>query len=73
MRKSALVKNDFDRIAEKIDEIMEALAGNAHEHIDESDSVTITKDGFIKSVVRIQRLRNWVQGHADTRRKYNDN
>lgn len=63
-----MAKNDFDRMAEKMDEVMQTLAGEAHEFTDNGDSITITKDGFIRSVIRLQRLRNWCQGHADARR-----
>jgi len=65
-------KNDFDTVAEMIDEVMAAFAGSAHEHrahSNESDSITMTKEGFITGVIRLQRLRNFVHGHAETRRE----
>ena len=62
-------KNDFDRIAEKIDEAMAAFIGNAHEGMKHTgDSITMTKDGFIKGVIRLQRLRDWCEGLAETSR-----
>ena len=62
------MENDFDRIAAEMDKVMQVFAGNAHEPNDGSDSITITKDGFISGVIRLQRLRNWVAGFAETHR-----
>ncbi len=62
-------ENDYDRIAKAIDEALAAFTGNAHEpRRDNGDSITMTKDGFITGVVRFQRLRDWVEGLADTHR-----
>ncbi len=33
-----------------------------------SDSITMTKDGFITGIIRLQRLRNWVEGLAEAHR-----
>lgn len=58
-------ENDYDGIAKSIDEALAAFTGNAHEPRDSvSDSITMTKDGFITGVIRLQRLRDWVEGLA---------
>lgn len=62
--------NDYDSIAEAIDEALAAFTGNAHEpRKDGGDSITMTKDGFITGVIRFQRLRDWVEGLAETHRR----
>lgn len=61
--------SDYDTIAYKIDEAIAAFTGNAHEPCHNSDSITMTKDGFIAGVIRFQRLRDWVEGLAETHRK----
>ena len=62
-------KNDYDRIADKIDEVLSAFTGNAHEpHAELGDSITITKDGFITGVIRLQRLRDWAKGLSEAHR-----
>ncbi len=60
--------NDYDRIAKDIDEALSAFTGNAHEPPgnDNSNSITMTKDGFITGVIRFQRLRDWVEGLSKT-------
>ena len=59
--------NDYDRIAKMLDEALSAFTGNAHEFSD-SDSITMTKDGFIAGVIRCQRLRDYVEGLAEVHR-----
>ena len=56
--------NDYDGIASAIDKALSAFIGNAHEppKNNNSDSITMTKDGFITGVIRLQRLRSWVEG-----------
>ena len=68
-RKSPMT-NDYDRVAEAIDQALSAFTGNAHEppESSESNSITMTKDGFITGVIRLQRLRDWVEGLANTHR-----
>ena len=67
-------QNDYDRIAAKIDEALAAFTGNAHEPItaalarNESDSISMTKNGFITGVIRLQRLRDWCEGLAESHR-----
>ena len=62
--------NDYDKIAQRIEEALAAFTGNAHEppRFSDSDSITMTKDGFITGVIRLQRLRDWVEGLAETTR-----
>ena len=64
--------NDFDRIAEKIDEALSEFTGNAHECLMGDDSLSMTRDGFIVGVIRLQRLRDWVEGLAESSRDYQD-
>jgi hypothetical protein len=61
-------KNDYDRIAELLDEVLATFVGNTHEAF-HCDSITMTKEGFIRGVVRGQRLRDWVEGLAESHRK----
>lgn len=63
--------NDYDTIASEIGKAMAAFTGNAHEPSpsNNSDSVTMTKDGFITGVIRLQRLRDWVEGLAKSHRQ----
>jgi hypothetical protein len=60
--------NDYDQIAKDIDSALAAFTGNAHEHFPGGDSLTMTKDGFITGVIRFQRLRDWVEGLAESHR-----
>jgi len=62
-------ENDYDSIASAIDSAIAAFTGNAHEPTKANiDSITMTKDGFIAGVIRLQRLRDWVAGLAETHR-----
>ena len=56
--------NDYDRIALAVDKALSAFTGNAHEPSknNNSDSITRTKNGFITGVIRLQRLRFWIEG-----------
>ncbi len=65
-----VVKNDYDRIALAIDKALTAFTGNAHEPPKNgiSDSITMTKNGFITSIIRFQRLRDWVESLAEAHR-----
>lgn len=61
-------ENDYDRIANMIDEALSAFTGNAHEY-PVGDSITMTQTGFIAGVIRCQRLRDYVEGLAEVHRK----
>lgn len=63
--------NDYDTIARNIDEALAAFTGNANEpsRNNQSDSITMTKDGFITGVIRLQRLRDWVEALAESHRR----
>lgn len=66
--------NDYDRAAEELQEIQNILLASAHPTFLEnpdlaSDSLSITKDGFLVAVVRLQRKIQHLQGLADTHRK----
>lgn len=65
-----IATNDYDNIARGIDNALAAFTGNAHEPSrgNNSDSITMTKDGFVTGVVRFQRLRDWVEGLAQAHR-----
>ena len=65
-------ENDYDRIAIKIGEAFAMFVGNAHEPAigGNTDSITITKDGFIATAIRLQRLQDWVDGLANAHRLY---
>lgn len=63
-------KNDLDRIAGHIDDALAMFTGNSHEpHPSFGDSLTITKDGWIAGVIRLQRLRDYVEGLAQSHRE----
>ena len=62
-------ENDYDRIAKDIDRALAVLIGNAHEAFI-GDSLTMTKEGFIIGVIRLQRLRNWVEGLSVSHKEY---
>lgn len=64
-------KNDFDHIAESIDNGLRALLGSTHEppRIDNGGSVTITKAGLLTGLIRLQRTRDWVAGLAESHRE----
>lgn len=66
-------ENDYDRIGEAIDRALAAFTGNAHEKFVGDDSMSMTKEGFITGVIRLQRLRNWVEGLAESHRKTQSN
>lgn len=60
-------QNDFDKIAWGIGDALSALLGNAHEptgHL--GDSLSITKDGFLTGIIRLERLKGWVEGLSET-------
>lgn len=63
--------SDYDRIAKAISDALAAFTGNAHEppRGSNSNSITMTKDGFITGVIRFQRLRDWVEGLAKMHRQ----
>lgn len=54
-------ENDFDRIEKGIDQALSEFTRSAHGTF-VGDSLTMTKDGFIRGVIRLQRLRDWVSG-----------
>lgn len=60
--------NDMDRIAGKITEAVNVLTGSSHEPHGDSDSITVTKDGWIAAVIQLQRLRDWTSGLGETHR-----
>ncbi|KKM70528.1 hypothetical protein LCGC14_1439840 [marine sediment metagenome] len=65
-------ENDLDRIEQDIGTALAAFIGNTHESFI-GDSITMTKDGFIGGIIRLQRLRNHVKGLAESHRKTQSN
>ena len=65
-------QNDYDRLAAEMRAALSAFTGNMHEppRGNESDSVTITKDGALTGIIRLQRAIDWCQGLADSHRRY---
>jgi hypothetical protein len=62
-------ENDYDRLAAGIGEAIAIFTGNSHAAaLHNSDSITMTKDGFIRGVIELQRLRDWAEGLADVHR-----
>ena len=62
-------ENDYDRIEQDIGTALAAFIGNTHEAFI-GDSITMTKDGFIGGIIRLQRLRNHVKGLAVSHHEY---
>ena len=63
------MENDLDRIAASIDDALAMIVGNSHEPSPScGDSLTITRDGWITGVIRLQRLRDYVEGLSQTHR-----
>lgn len=63
-------RNDYDRVANEVQEALAILTGNTHGPLQDTDSVTVTKDGWIRGVVGIQRAANWCRSLADTHWRY---
>lgn len=63
-------ENDYDAIARGIAWALGAFLGSAHEPPNNtSDSITMTKTGFITGVIRLQRLQDYVEGLATAHRE----
>ena len=64
-----MLENDLDRVADQMGEILAVFVGNSHEpNSSFGDSITITKDGWMAGVIRLQRLRDYVEGLAHAHR-----
>jgi hypothetical protein len=63
--------NDYSRIAVKIDDILLKVVVGTHSpsYEPDSDSVTITKNAWIGTVVELGRLAEWAKGLAETHTK----
>ena len=60
-------ENDFDRIANQMQDALNEFIGEMHPQWNEkSDSITITKKGAIVGIIKMQRAINWCKGHAET-------
>lgn len=64
------MRNDYDTLAEQMREALKEFSGNYHEPLEGSDSVTITKDGLLRGINKLQRTIDWCQGLADSHRLY---
>ena len=62
-------ENDYDRLAQELRKALAEITGNFHEPVGDSDSVTITKDGLLRGISKLQRAINWCQGLADIHRE----
>lgn len=66
-------ENDYDRIAMEVVGCIGLLLGNAHAPTyDDYNSMTITQTGFLKALIRLQRLNDWVEGLAESHRSMDD-
>ena len=66
-------KNDYDRLAEELRRALAAFAGNMHEPPQsvsdgDSDSITITKNGALTGIIRLQRAIDYCHGLAESHR-----
>jgi len=64
------VKNDYDRIVEDLEKLIEQFACSTHGAMENSDSVTQTKNGFIEVITGLHKLKAYTQGLADSHRLY---
>jgi len=57
---------DLERISEDLGKILKTLLGQAHSPLqtgrENSDSLTITKDGILDVAIKLQRLQDYVDG-----------
>jgi hypothetical protein len=66
--------NDYDRLAESIEDALRVMTGNSHEpHDSMGDSLTIRKDDWIRAVIRFQRTADHARGLAQAHRLYSAN
>jgi len=66
--------NDYDRAAEELQEIQNILLASAHPTFLEnpdlsSDALSITKDGFLRAVIKLQRKIEHLQALAQAHRE----
>lgn len=63
-------QNDYDRIGERITGVVMVLTGAMHSPCGSSmacgDSVTITKNEVLDSLIELSRLADWVSGLSKT-------
>ncbi len=60
-------QNDYDRISAKIDDALAQLTGNTFEPAASlGDTMMVDKDSYLSTVIRLQRLRDWVEGLAES-------
>jgi hypothetical protein len=64
-------QTDLDRIAAGIAQASGLLIANTHAP-GPSDSVTVTKDGWIAATVELARLEAWVTGLSETHKSLLD-
>jgi len=61
--------NDYDILAENIEDALRVMTGNSHEpHVAFGDSLTIRKDDWIRAVIRLQRTADYARGLAQAHR-----
>lgn len=57
-------RNDYDRVANQCTAALAILIGNTHGRLEDTDSVTVTADGWINAVVGMQRSIDYCRGLA---------
>lgn len=63
-------RNDYDRVANQVQEALATLVGNTHGPMVDTDSVSVTKDGWIQGVVDVQRAADYCRGLAEAHWRY---
>ena len=63
-------KNDYDRVADQMESALSLFAGNMHQPRlwDESNSITITKDGALSGIIQLQRAIIYCRALAESHR-----
>lgn len=59
-----MARNDYDRVANQIQDALRVLLGSTHGPLPDTDSVSTTKDGWINAVVGMQRAIDYCRGLA---------
>ena len=62
--------NDLDRIAESLGDCIAELTGNTFLPPDDFHGVTVETKGYVTALVKMQRLRDWVEGLSETHKMY---
>ena len=63
-------RNDYDRVANAAQDALITLLGNTQGPLVATDSVTVTKDGWISAVAKMQRAIDYSRGLAEAHWRY---